>query len=132
MTTVRLPDDLTEAVAEVADETERSQSEYIIHVLRSHFNTEPNTPTDGGDDADQVAELEAHAEDLARWFAAPEANTSGRDRVDAWRGVASRTRATAPARIINKRDRLNVCRMWRPARRALWRLPALGAVCSVA
>jgi Arc/MetJ-type ribon-helix-helix transcriptional regulator len=43
VTTVRLPDDLAEAIEQAADETERSQSDYIRHALRSHIEAEENT-----------------------------------------------------------------------------------------
>jgi len=76
VTTVRLPDDLAEAVAEAADDTERSQSEYIRHVLRTHFDSKPNTPPAGGAD-DRVAELEARVEALEERFDTPEPDTGG-------------------------------------------------------
>jgi len=88
VTTVRLPDDLAEAVAEAADDTERSQSEYIRHVLRTHFDSKPNT---GGGDA-RLAELETRVEDLESRFEAKEADTgAGGEGVDAWREVVSDT-----------------------------------------
>jgi predicted transcriptional regulator len=71
VTTVRLPDDLAEAVAEAADDTERSQSEYIRHVLRTHFDSKPDTPAVEDDD-DRLAELEARVEALEERFDRPE------------------------------------------------------------
>ena len=90
VTTVRLPDDLAEAVAEAADDTERSQSEYIRHVLRSHFDSEPNTPAPEGDD--RLAELEARVEALEERVDTPEPDTGGGGRA-ARREVASDTGA---------------------------------------
>jgi predicted transcriptional regulator len=98
VTTVRLPDDLAETVAEAADDTERSQSEYIRHVLRNHFDSEPNTPSDGRLEADRVDELEARVNDLEGRFASLETDTGRGDRVDAWREVASEPEDEASGR----------------------------------
>lgn len=57
VTTVRLPEDLVEDVEEAAEDTGRSQSEYIRHALRIHFEYKPNT-------ADRVEQLEARVEAL--------------------------------------------------------------------
>jgi hypothetical protein len=63
VTTVRLPDDLAEAVANAAEESERSQSEYVRHVLRSRIDGEPNTSGDGPE-PDRLAALESRIEAL--------------------------------------------------------------------
>jgi predicted transcriptional regulator len=63
VTTVRLPDDLAESVAEAANASERSQSEYIRHVLRNHIDSKPNTS--GGEAVvRRLADLEARVEAL--------------------------------------------------------------------
>jgi predicted transcriptional regulator len=84
VTTVRLPDDLAEAVEEAADASERSQSEYIRFVLRNHFDSEPNT--DAG--ADRVAELETRLASLESRFEALDRTGASDERIDAWRSVA--------------------------------------------
>ena len=86
VTTVRLPNDLAEAVAEAADDTERSQSEYIRHVLRSHFDSEPNTDAVDA----RLAELEARVEALEERVDTPEPDTGGGGRAPR-REVASDT-----------------------------------------
>jgi len=60
VTTVRLPEDLAEKVEEAAERTERSQSDYIRHALRSHINAESNTPQL----EERVADLEERIADL--------------------------------------------------------------------
>jgi len=62
VTTVRLPEDLVEDVEEAAEDTGRSQSEYIRHALRIHFEYKPNTDADRVDD--RVEQLEARVEAL--------------------------------------------------------------------
>ena len=85
VTTVRLPDDLAEDVAEAAEASERSQSEYIRHVLRTHIDSKANT---AGSEAVErrLADLEARVEALEAGRGAAEVaverEPSGRDRDD--------------------------------------------------
>jgi Arc/MetJ-type ribon-helix-helix transcriptional regulator len=58
VTTVRLPECLVEDVEEAAEDTGRSQSEYIRHALRIHFEYKPNT------NDDRFEQLEARVEAL--------------------------------------------------------------------
>jgi len=58
VTTVRLPDDLAEDLAEAAEASERSQSEYIRHVLRTHIDSKANT---AGSEAVEEALVDAVA-----------------------------------------------------------------------
>lgn len=60
VTTVRLSEELAEKVEEAAGRTERSQSDYIRHALRSHIETESNTPNL----EERVADLEERVSNL--------------------------------------------------------------------